>query len=158
MVEKTEVKMDDLGRIVIPKKVRKKFSIGRNEYLTLETDDEKIILKKKIVLDKYKDIIKKLDFLNKHYNLSLIMMDNNEIIYTTENYKKLLHKKIAKDLVIKEKLNYCKETLISKIDFLIEPHYYFSIKIDACTNGALFIIDNNGNSNEVINLIYNLLK
>lgn len=85
MVEKTQIKIDDSGRIVLPKLVRNKFSLEKNEYLTLETDEEKIILKKNKVQEKYKNIINKLDYINKKYNLSLIMMDNNEIIYTTED-------------------------------------------------------------------------
>lgn len=157
MVEKTQIKIDDSGRIVLPKLVRNKFSLEKNEYLTLETDEEKIILKKNKVQEKYKNIINKLDYINKKYNLSLIMMDNNEIIYTTEDYKKLLHKKRYKNLTISNKLNYKENTTISKTDILDKEHFYFEITIDPYTKAYLFIITKKDNK-PLIELIYNLLK
>ena len=39
-------KTDNLGRIVLPKEVRKKFSIEKDDLLEIFTDGEMIVLKK----------------------------------------------------------------------------------------------------------------
>ena len=39
-------KTDGLGRIVIPKEIRKNFSINENDYLEIFVDGEMIVLKK----------------------------------------------------------------------------------------------------------------
>lgn len=140
MGERTQVKLDDFGRLVIPKSIRKKFMLKENEFLLLESDEEKIILKKKVVSLKYKRLIKKLEFLSDKYNLSLVMIDNNEVIYTTFKFDYLLNKKIDKKVFDCEGFNCSDNTKITKNDVLNINHYYFPIYVDSYTKCLLFVV------------------
>ena len=65
MIENLPVKVDDVGRIVIPKKIRKKFNIDPNDYLLLTTTNHEIIMKKENIDLKYKNLLEKLKYINK---------------------------------------------------------------------------------------------
>lgn len=55
-------KIDDLGRIVIPKEIRKRFNIEANDTLFINVDGNKIILEKRS--ETLEDLIKQRDILN----------------------------------------------------------------------------------------------
>ena len=61
MIENLPVKVDDVGRIVIPKKIRKRFAIKTNDYLLLTATLKEIIIKKEDNDIKYKKLLTKLE-------------------------------------------------------------------------------------------------
>ena len=53
-------RIDELGRIVIPKDIRKRLSIKTNDTLEIGMDGDKIVLNKRIAIKEYNDYVKTL--------------------------------------------------------------------------------------------------
>lgn len=88
-------KIDELGRIVIPKEIRKNLGIRDGETLEIFTSEDSIILKKYFEVRKYEDLSSKLCELIKNiYNVDLVITDREKVI-TASN----------KDIVENTKLN-----------------------------------------------------
>ena len=88
-------KIDELGRIVIPKEIRKNLGIRDGEALEIFTSEDSIILKKYFEVRKYEDLSSKLCELIKNiYNIDLVITDREKVI-TSSN----------KDIVENTKLN-----------------------------------------------------
>ena len=88
-------KIDELGRIVIPKEIRKNLGIRDGETLEIFTSEDSIILKKYFEVRKYEDLSSKLCELIKNiYNVDLVITDREKVI-TSSN----------KDIVENSKLN-----------------------------------------------------
>ena len=53
-------RIDELGRIVIPKDIRKRLSIRTNDSLEIGLDGDKIVLNKMVAIKEYNDYVKTL--------------------------------------------------------------------------------------------------
>lgn len=142
-------KIDELGRIVIPKEIRKNLGIRDGEALEIFTSEDSIILKKYFEVRKYEDLSSKLCELIKNiYNVDLVITDREKVI-TASN----------KDIVENTKLNNKflelidnREMFISKelltINLGIDISGYFTIiPIIASSDslGLVIIISDNDN-------------
>lgn len=142
-------KIDELGRIVIPKEIRKNLGIRDGETLEIFTSEDSIILKKYFEVRKYEDLSSKLCELIKNiYNVDLVITDREKVI-TASN----------KDIVENSKLNNKflelidnREMFISKelstINLGIDISGYFTIiPIIASSDslGLVIIISDNDN-------------
>ena len=142
-------KIDELGRIVIPKEIRKNLGIRDGETLEIFTSEDSIILKKYFEVRKYVDLSSKLCELIKNiYNVDLVITDREKVI-TASN----------KDIVENTKLNNKflelidnREMFISKelltINLGIDISGYFTIiPIIASSDslGLVIIISDNDN-------------
>ena len=142
-------KIDELGRIVIPKEIRKNLGIRDGEALEIFTSEDSIILKKYFEVRKYEDLSSKLCELIKNiYNVDLVITDREKVI-TSSN----------KDIVENTKLNNKflelidnREMFISKelltINLGIDISGYFTmIPIIASSDslGLVIIISDNDN-------------
>lgn len=142
-------KIDELGRIVIPKEIRKNLGIRDGETLEIFTSEDSIILKKYFEVRKYEDLSSKLCELIKNiYNVDLVITDREKVI-TSSN----------KDIVENTKLNNKflelidnREMFISKelstINLDIDISGYFTIiPIIASSDslGLVIIISDNAN-------------
>ena len=74
-------KIDELGRIVIPKEIRKNLGIRNGEALEIFTNEDSVILKKYFEVRKYEDLSDKLCELIKNiYNVDLVITDREKVI------------------------------------------------------------------------------
>ena len=74
-------RIDELGRIVIPKEIRKNFRIKEGENIEIFIEDENIILKKYSTLFNLKEITSILvKSFNQITNLNIIITDNSNIM------------------------------------------------------------------------------
>ena len=86
MIENFPVKIDNTGRIVIPKQVREKYDINVGTILSIIDNDDSLILKK--VSNMEKNIIVKLEQIEKIYpNIRLLLTDNEKVIYKSNSIK-----------------------------------------------------------------------
>ncbi len=142
-------KIDELGRIVIPKEIRKNLGIRDGEALEIFTSEDSIILKKYFEVRKYEDLSSRLCELIKNiYNVDLVITDREKVI-TSSN----------KDIVENSKLNNKllefidnREMFISKelltINLGVDISGYFTIiPIIASSDslGLVIIISDNAN-------------
>lgn len=91
-------RIDDLGRIVIPKEIRKIYDIQDGEVLEIYTEQDKIILKKfSGLLNKkwlMKIIVKQLSNI---YKIDVLLVDRSELIVSTnKNLDELINYKEVK--------------------------------------------------------------
>lgn len=145
-------RIDELGRIVIPKEIRKSYKINNYDELDLTTLDDKIIITKSIGIKEYKDKIKRFIFLiNKLTSYDIIITDKNDIIETSFND---LHGKL--NISFNEEYNNLKKTII--IDDMEIKGYIFLDKIIIDSNLLGYIIFINKDSFFDINLLKNITK
>lgn len=94
-------RIDDLGRIVIPKEIRKnlRLRVGENLEIFIDKDDN-IVLKKFSVVSRISDFAQQLvDSMNIFKKYNIIIMDMNEFIACSGSLKKqILNKSISDDL------------------------------------------------------------
>ena len=149
------VKVDNLGRIVIPKRVRLLLNVEKQDYLTLKATGEEVTLTRLDKEEKYSNIIEKVKEVNKTYNIDFILSDNNKIVYATKNYEDFKNQTITEKLE-NQKQNQKKTKLNSEI-IINTPHHYCSIFYDNYTDAKLFIIYDEKNKKEA-DFTFTLLK
>ncbi len=93
-------RIDDLGRIVIPKELRRTMRIREGDSLEIFIEGEKIMLKKYSPVQNVNDfVIEFVESIYSSYKKDMIITDNEVIIAGSGNYKKdLIGKKISPTL------------------------------------------------------------
>ena len=84
-------KIDELGRIVIPKELRNNLKIQDNENVLISKNNDNICISKYSYLDNYSKFLN--DFcliFNKIYKYEFVISDNSKVIYS--NYKNIISK------------------------------------------------------------------
>ena len=95
-------RIDELGRIVIPKEIRKTLRIHDGDNLEIFTDDkENIILSKYSSMGVLSELSKNIvQVINKNVNFEVIITDNDKVIAASNNLKKSLEsKEISNELL-----------------------------------------------------------
>lgn len=134
-------KIDELGRIVLPKELRKNLNIHTGDDFQILVEEEKIILEKySRLINIETDIIKIINIFKNVYNYNIFIVYNNKFINGKENVPdkiiEIIHqRKIYKNEKITE-VNLNGEKTIGKV--IINP-----IVIDSDLLGAIIIIGNN---------------
>lgn len=155
MIENLPTKVDDVGRIVIPKKARKILNIQYNEELLLTVKKNKIELRKQ-ENDKELNIIKeKIKKIEENYDIDFLVAADSKIIFTTKNYEQYQNKELINEK--KSNITYSENTKLTKEDILKIPHYYSILSFDDYTEGQIFVIFENEENKKIANLFINLL-
>lgn len=94
-------RIDELGRIVIPKEIRKNMRIDNGESLEIFVDDENIILKKYSPIENLNSVAEKyVDVFNQVIKHNIIVTDRNKIIAVAGNLKKQYLNKDISDFTL----------------------------------------------------------
>lgn len=121
-------KIDELGRIVIPKEIRKNLGIRDGESLEIFTNEDSIILKKYFEVRKYEDLSGKLCELIKNiYNIDLVITDREKVI-TSSNKEIVENTKLNNrflELIDNREMLISKE--LSTITFESDVSGYFTV-------------------------------
>lgn len=121
-------KIDELGRIVIPKEIRKNLGIRDGEALEIFTSEDSIILKKYFEVRKYEDLSSKLCELIKNiYNVDLVITDREKVI-TSSNKEIVENTKLNNkflELIDNREMFISRELLT--INFGIDVSGYFTV-------------------------------
>ena len=92
-------KIDELGRVVIPKEIRRNLGIRDGESLEIFTDEDSIILKKHSQMERFEEMGAKLgEIINTIFKVDVIITDREKVIVATNN-KDLVYKRLNKDLI-----------------------------------------------------------
>lgn len=92
------LRVDETGRIIIPKKVRDKYGMKCNDILLLSMCDEGFTLRKEFLSCGLKRIIKKIKYLENKYNVKMILTDNERVIYETDDIYGIKNKVISSEV------------------------------------------------------------
>lgn len=132
-------KIDDLGRIVLPKELRTVMNINSGDDFLILIEDNKLILEKYFRLKNYKEEILKLIncFVNNYDNKILLIIDNRIV-----NNNEVIDSKLQ--LIIKERKIYTNELIL---DNQISPntqikgrYVLYPIVINSDILGAIIMI------------------
>lgn len=108
-------RIDDLGRIVIPKEIRKNLRIKEGDNLEIFVDNEEIILKKYSMMNKINDLASELtDAIYTFMKHSIFITDTDSIVAGSGPLKKKYINKNISDFVVQS---------IKRRDKMIENHF-----------------------------------
>lgn len=150
-------RIDDLGRIVIPKEIRKNLKIRDGDTLEIFIEQDGIVLKKySIVCDLLNLINSLIDTINKLIKCNILVTSKEKIIACSKNIEnKYLGKNISNILLlkIKDRKEYYSDDLVQFIpggeamnNFFISP-----IVANSDTFGSVIIFsDKELNNNEIL--------
>lgn len=152
-------KIDELGRIVLPKEIRKTLNINTGDDFQISIENEKIILQRYLKLkNREKEIIKILDTFIKIYNYKIYMIIGNKDVTTNTKIRENLTNIIQeRKIYIQENLQKFEilENIIEEGRIVINP-----IVKDSDLLGTVIIIGNN-KIDELVNtskIISSLIK
>lgn len=152
-------KIDELGRIVLPKEIRKTLNINTGDDFQISIENEKIILQRYLKLkNKEKEILKIIDNFIKIYNYKIYIIIGNKDITTNTGIKENLANIIQeRKIYIEENITKFQilENIIEEGRLVINP-----IVKDSDLLGTIIIISNN-KINDIINtskIISSLIK
>lgn len=153
-------KIDDLGRIVLPKELRRHLNINTGDDFQIILDNNRIILERYSYLKNYeKDILKIIESFTEVTNYDINLVINNEIV--NKNNSKILENIIN---IISERKLYVKEEIqnykISNEVIKEGKIVIFPIVINSDLLGSIIIIskDNINNLVNTAKIINNLIK
>ena len=140
-------RIDELGRIVIPKDIRKRLSIKTNDTLEKGMDGDKIVLNKRIAIKEYNDYVKTLlTILTNYSGIKFLATNREDIIFNNTDIEGFEVKKyINMSLYEMDKV---KDDICSGCD--IRP-----VIIDSNVEGIIIVI--NSECNKEIGKIINIL-
>lgn len=140
-------RIDELGRIVIPKEVRKRLKIDSGDLVDIYVDDVNVILTKFHPLNHdVKTISDFCDSLKNIYNVDIVVTNLDEVIYSTFNkvsvsepldkeFLKRINSYLEKEISPFNKLNITKDYCINKGAII------YNIAINQELYGYLIILD-----------------
>lgn len=140
-------KIDELGRIVIPKEIRKILRLKSEQYLEMFLEDEKIILKKYFPTKGIsEELAIYLSTFSEQIKLPMFITDNEKIILTDNQYKSLANEIITKEILeliekrkVYESEKFEKKHLCGKEE--LEGYFYiFPIIINGDCDGTIIMI------------------
>ncbi len=93
-------RIDELGRIVIPKQIRNTFKIKNFDELEMFVDKDSIILKKSMGIEMYKEKLQRLLlFIKKYIDFDILILEKQKVIISTKEEIK------SKDEVVVENID-----------------------------------------------------
>lgn len=93
-------RVDELGRIVIPKSIRSKFKIRQGDVFEIFVDENRIVLQKEEILENLNDSLNKLlDIISVVMNIEIVVTDTGKCIYTSSDLSEYLNRELSSDIV-----------------------------------------------------------
>ncbi len=154
-------RIDELGRIVIPKEIRKKMKIRNGDSIDIFIDNEKVVLQKYSPLKDLETISEVLlDSIKKIYNTKVIITDVTKVISTNIHdeidttlsleYIKLIEKKNVID--INHSINLTEKYVISSSS-KVKPIIIYGDLI-----GSIIVLECNVKTDDLLNLIHSFIS
>lgn len=138
-------KIDELGRIVIPKEIRKNLGIRDGESLEIYTSDDSIILKKYYEVKKLEDVCDKLcEMIKNIYDVNILITDREKVVSSSiSNYKDKFLDEDFIELIDERELLISDKLLTKKIGNDEVIGYYTVVPIVASSDslGLVIIVD-----------------
>lgn len=151
-------RIDDLGRIVIPKEIRRNFKINEGDSLEIFVDSNQIVLKKYSLLDDMMELSRNLvDVFKNIYSKNIVITDKEKVIASSKDLRKeYLDKELAGN--IKNKIDDRSELCLTDIVLiadgnLVDSCFLVPIIANSDCLGSVILIDN-----EIVDADKNLVR
>lgn len=140
-------KIDELGRIVIPKDIRKRLSIKKDDSLEISIDGNNISICKAVAIKNYDNYVK---------DLLIILTDNNSMKVLATNREEIIFNNTdLEDLNVKELVNSSLYDLVKMKEKLGNDIDIRAVIIDSNVEGIIIV--KNTTCNELVGQIINIL-
>lgn len=140
-------KIDNLGRIVIPKEMRKRLNLKKEEKMELYVDENKIILEKYDELYTLINVTKNyINIIDKIFEFNILVTNLKKIIGTTSNVSYYQNKEITTEYynLINERKEMEKSNIYITKDKIINSYVYIKPIINNTELlGSIVFISNN---------------
>ncbi len=153
-------RIDELGRIVVPKEIRYNLGIRDGEPLEIYTSDNQIIIKKYSQVENIKDTSQNIcNIIFDSCNLSIMITDREKIIATSSNLKEMQDKKL--DDYFKNLIDDRENYISTNKDVKLGINAYFTIlpiitSID-CSGLVIILSETNENNLKYAKIVQKLL-
>ena len=156
-------RIDDLGRIVIPKEIRKSFTLHEGDSLEIFVEDMNIILKKYSLIDNFDYDIKKIvDAYYKSFKKSIIITGKDKVIAVDKKMNIYDNKMLSSN--IKSSISGRIDKIFSDEKIILDGEnvnkfYLSSIIVDSDAIGSIVLISDeiSDKDREIISLIKEIL-
>lgn len=153
-------KIDELGRIVIPKEIRKNLSIKNGEDVQIFVEDNMIMLKKYERIYTFRDKIKVFVSILSKYSSSIYVSDKEKIIISSDN--KYLNEILDNNILLTMEERKTLESYVLNIGESVLNKYYLvmPIIVDADVIGSIILLSDNKINREdklVLNILMSLI-
>ncbi len=142
-------RIDELGRIVIPKEIRKNLKIKDNDFLEVYIDQNDIILKKFSNMNEMeKNFNNYINILKNITGNNIIITDKEKIVSTTYKNEEILNEEISSflDEIIKNRStvlsNDIKEICLTNNVLLNSNYYIIPLIINSDISGLIIMLSN----------------
>lgn len=123
-------RIDELGRIVIPKEIRRNLGIHDGENVEIFTEEDSIILKKYYRMSSSRDLASSLcEILNNNFDYKIIITDREKVIASSGIPEDILNKKLSKGHL----------TIIENREIITKENFTFNIESISLTGNFVFI-------------------
>ena len=139
-------KIDELGRIVIPKDIRKSLSIKTNDSLEIGIVGNAINIEKNVSIKNYNIVARKYAELFSKCNINLIVTNRDEVIFNNTDIE---------NINVREMINLSLYELIEKKKEYCEDCDIRPIIIDSNPEGIVIV--NKSSCNELVGELFNML-
>lgn len=139
-------RIDNLGRIVIPKEIRKCLRTDCGDSLEIFVEDDSIILKKYSLLENSNDFTKKIiDIFYKLYNKSIIVTDRDKVIACSKNLVKEYNNKelsinYKNKILLGEEFKINNFNIILNINLKLDEAYVYPMICDSEVIGSIIYL------------------
>lgn len=154
-------KIDDLGRIVIPKEIRNTLNVRNNDELEIFIEEDKIILKKYCRLMNFKDYAeyyaKLFERLSDKY---IFICDMEKVIVSPNTFKDIENKNISNNiykLIIDRQKISGNDLRITTSDVINKNYIFYPIVINVDAIGAIILFSDK-EINDVDKYTINIIK
>ncbi|MBQ3142393.1 MAG: AbrB/MazE/SpoVT family DNA-binding domain-containing protein [Bacilli bacterium] len=157
-------KIDELGRIVIPKEIRKTLNIKESEDLEIFIEEDKIILKKYYRMNNFKDkTIKFIEIFKNYVSGTFILTDRENVLYGITDDDKKLSIKYLNTLNERKKILNNENIQLEITNTLkkVTKYIIFPLISDTDLLGSLLYISNEkitDNDIIILNILLTLIK
>lgn len=160
----TQRQLDELGRIVIPKDIRKRANLNPRDFVNISYNKNIINLEKNNFNDKISKICDEIiNHLYSTFKNNIIVTNKNIVLKIYgKDIKYLENKNISKhvfDMMSENNLSIARLKSVEIINkyFLKDQYYYIPVKEDNNIVGSIFIEDT-FNSEQIVELIFKILN
>lgn len=146
-------RIDELGRIVIPKEIRKNLGIREGENLKIEIEDSSIVLSKNSILKSHEEIVKKLvNCLTNVISDDVFVCDREKIIaYTCDIYNTYICEELHNLINERRSIIQCEKKTLKFKDEILANYILIPIISDSDCFGLVGIVsDTFKKENEIL--------
>lgn len=146
-------RIDELGRIVIPKEIRRNLGIRDGENVEIFTDSDSIILKKYYRMSTNSDLANSLcELINNEFNYKIMITDREKVISAKGFNEEIINKTIPEEFInIIEDREIKEENKSIKIDNIELKGYFVFIPIISLNDsiGLVILYNEEALTNEI---------